>query len=57
MPVLDGYEATKMIRKYLYSKDIPQPIIIGVTGHVEPAYVTRSILSGMNSVFSKPLST
>ena len=56
MPVMDGYEATRSIREYLYSKDISQPIIIGVTGHVEPAYVTRAIRSGMNSVYSKPIS-
>lgn len=48
MPIMDGYEATTMIRQYLYSKCIPQPIITGITGHIEPVYVTKSIHSGMN---------
>ena len=55
MPIMDGYEATTKIREFLYSKNIPQPIIIGITGHIEPVYVKRSINSGMNLVFSKPV--
>ena len=55
MPVMDGNEATQSIRDYLYSKDIAQPIISGLTGHAEPAYVRRSLESGMNQVFSKPI--
>ena len=35
MPVMDGYTATNQIRDYLYTKDLVQPIIIAVTGHVE----------------------
>ena len=48
MPVMDGNESTRRIREYLYSKDIPQPIICGLTGHIEQSYVTRSIECGMN---------
>ena len=32
-----------------------QPLIFGVTGHVEKEYITRAIESGMNKVYSKPL--
>ena len=55
MPIMDGYESTTQIREFLYKMDLPQPIITGITGHIEPAYVKRSINSGMNQVFSKPV--
>ena len=54
MPNMDGNEATIQIREFLYSKDIKQPIICGLTGHAEPSYVRRSIESGMNQVLTKP---
>lgn len=31
-----------------------QPIVIGVTGHVEKEFVTQGIEAGMNEVKSKP---
>ena len=55
MPLMDGYEATTKIRELLYEKNLTQPIISGVTGHIEPAYVKKCITSGMNQVFSKPV--
>ena len=48
MPFMDGYESTKRIRQYLFSQKIDQPIILAVTGHLEPDYVDRAIDSGMN---------
>ena len=39
MPVMDGYEATHKIRAYMYSKGLPQPIIVAVTGHCESSYI------------------
>jgi CheY-like chemotaxis protein len=35
MPVMDGYEATQKIREIYYEYEIPQPIILAVTGHCE----------------------
>ena len=59
MPIMDGYESTKRIRK-LYSQmgisSENQPKIIAITGHVENEYLDRAIDSGMNRVFSKPFS-
>ena len=58
MPFLDGYEATKRIRKKFLKLNITraeQPKIIAVTGHVEDEYVRKAILSGMDKVFPKPL--
>ena len=55
MPIMDGYEATNKIRELLYDHNILQPIICGITGHIEPVFVKKSIESGMNMVFSKPV--
>ena len=57
MPFLDGYEATKRIRKLFLSQDIPrekQPRIVAITGHIENEYVQKAINSGMDKVYSKP---
>lgn len=39
MPGMDGLETTQKIREYLYSKEVAQPIISAITGHVEQMYV------------------
>ena len=41
MPILDGFESTDRIRKYLTStgSDTPQPRIIALTGHTEKEYI------------------
>lgn len=57
MPFLDGYEATKRIRKIFSGQGIAkemQPQIIAITGHVEKEYVTKALESGMDKVYSKP---
>jgi CheY-like chemotaxis protein len=35
MPIMDGYDATKEIRKFIHNAELPQPIISAVTGHSE----------------------
>ena len=58
MPIMDGYESTRRIRKLFNQMDISmenQPKIIAITGHVENEYIDKAIESGMNKVFSKPL--
>ena len=55
MPFMDGYEATTLIREYLFSKGLNQPIITAVTGHVDDSNVNKGLNSGMNQVASKPL--
>ena len=54
MPFLDGYEATKQIRKLFESHNIErqrQPKIIAITGHVENEYVQNAVDSGMDKVY------
>ena len=55
MPGMDGYETTTKIREFLYSKNVIQPIISAVTGHMEQIYIDKAINSGMNQVLSKPI--
>ena len=57
MPFMDGYQSTIKIRQYLYEMNIPQPIIVAVTGHSEIQYVQKAIYSGMNQVLSKPINS
>ena len=52
---MDGCTSTSTIREYIYEKGVDQPIIIGVTGHIEQEYINKCIKYGMNKVFSKPL--
>ena len=54
MPFLDGYEATKVIKRMYNERNIPldrQPMIIAITGHVENEYVDKAIESGMDRVY------
>ena len=58
MPFMDGYVATKKILQLYKQMEIDesrQPLIIGVTGHVEQEYITKALESGMKKVFKKPL--
>ncbi len=49
MPVMDGYEATKRIRKH--DTDI---IVFGLSANVTPDAVVKSLESGMNNFITKP---
>jgi CheY-like chemotaxis protein len=55
MPFMDGYDATQAIRDYLHQKNIEQPIITAVTGHVDDCAVKKGLACGMNQVVSKPI--
>lgn len=53
MPVLDGYETTRMIRERSDSKaNIP---IIALSAHANKKEEDRCILAGMNALVSKPI--
>ena len=52
MPFMDGYQATKNIRRL--TQGLPQedqPKIFAVTGHVEDEYYTKAISAGMDQVY------
>ena len=54
MPIMDGYEATKAIRK-LEESTGKHIHIIATTAHVREGEVDKCIMSGMDDYMSKPL--
>ena len=52
MPIMDGYEATKQIRKKEEYKDIP---ILALTANVMQTDIEKAIESGMNDQIIKPI--
>ena len=57
MPVLNGIDATQQMRDFFSLSQVSreqQPIIIGVTGHVEDKFKQEGIKAGMDEVQSKP---
>ena len=58
MPVMDGIEATKLIRQHLSNTSEPnsnQPTIIGITGHVQETFKAQGLKAGMDDILSKPV--
>ena len=53
MPIMDGYEATEVIRD-LYEGET-QPKIIGVTGHCEPEFIAKAWRHDFDEIMSKPV--
>ena len=52
MPLMDGLEATRELRKQPFNADLP---VIGLTGEVGPEDERRALDAGMNAVLHKPL--
>jgi len=52
MPLMDGLEATRELRKQPFNAELP---VIGLTGEVGPEDERRALDAGMNAVLHKPL--
>ncbi len=52
MPLMDGLEATRELRKQPFNANLP---VIGLTGEVGPEDERRALEAGMNAVLHKPL--
>lgn len=52
MPLMDGLEATRELRKQPFNSDLP---VIGLTGEVGVLDEKRALEAGMNAVLNKPL--
>jgi len=55
MPVMDGVEATKKIRKYCYENDKNQPYIIALTAGATIKDREACLECGMNDFITKPI--
>ena len=59
MPIMDGIEATKHIRAYLNNQlklnKENQPLIVGITGHVQESFKRMGFDAGMNEIIHKPV--
>ena len=55
MPVMDGYEASQEIRDFYRQKNVPQPMIIACTGHVEEQFIKKAWVSDIDEILPKPV--
>ena len=54
MPILDGLDATRMIREWENQHDIPSQPIIALTAHAYPEHLERCREAGMDGYVAKP---
>lgn len=55
MPVMDGLEATRQIRRFEAERNLPRTPIVAVTAHVLEEDQDRCRLAGMDGFIAKPL--
>ena len=55
MPVMDGYEAASEIRDFYRVKQVPQPLIIACTGHMEEDFIKRAWVHDIDEILPKPV--
>ena len=54
MPIMNGFEATDLIRAFIRSHSIHQPMIVACTGHTEDEYIKKAWRYQMDEVIPKP---
>jgi len=55
MPLLDGMEATRLIREHAATTGEPYTVIIAVTAHAMTEHRQRCLDAGMDAVVTKPI--
>jgi hypothetical protein len=55
MPVMDGYEASRRIRKLEAEQNLPAIPILALTAHALEEHSQQAIRSGMNHHIAKPV--
>ena len=55
MPVMNGYEATEILRKKMFDKEIPYCSIIGCTALSSDEVISSTFKVGMECVVTKPI--
>jgi len=57
MPVMDGFECTKLIREHEETHQLPPCCIIGVSAHSVSETKKEGLEAGMNDLVLKPISS
>lgn len=55
MPLMDGFEATRLIVEHFDKKNYTLPTIIGLTGDQDQMTINQGFQSGMHKVLGKPI--
>jgi CheY-like chemotaxis protein len=55
MPLLDGYDATRLIREYEHSISLEPIPIIALTAHANTDQLEKVNQAGMNDLLTKPI--
>lgn len=55
MPVMDGYEATRLIRSLQELRRDPRSRIIALSAHAVPDYINKAYEAGVDGYLSKPV--
>lgn len=56
MPIIDGYEVSQQIRSFYRDNQVPQPMIVACTGHMEEEFIKRAWQHQIDEVLPKPIS-
>ena len=55
MPIMDGYQASKLIREHEREKGLPRSLIVGVSGNSGEIYEKKCRANGMDYLITKPV--
>ena len=55
MPIMDGFEASSILRRMFQSQEVPQCPILGITAYTGEKIKRRCLDSGMDDYISKPI--
>ena len=55
MPIMDGIEATRRIREFLRDRSLDQPVIIGISGHIQQEFIEKGKDAGIDEILPKPM--
>ena len=55
MPVMDGFDEAIAVRSFYQEYNVPQPLIVMCTGHVENEFIQRAWTCKIDEVLPKPV--
>ena len=54
MPIMNGFEATDKIRKFIRINQFEQPLVVACTGHTEEEYIQKAWTHQIDEIIQKP---